>query len=123
MQDLTKIEKPFGLLDKETQERLRAHGGPYQLLFPISGWNDWKHPDWKSSSTFRVKPQPEPKAPEKPEVKVGSWWKDVDGDLFEVLCICDKNAFIHYVGLNRGHVRYLDAFRDFTPQHAPDPLN
>ncbi len=44
--DLTKIEKPFGLLDKETQERLKnwKHGWEY-----YSSNNDWEYsssPAW-----------------------------------------------------------------------------
>ena len=32
MTDLTKIEKPFGLLDAETQAALKAHGGPWEYF-------------------------------------------------------------------------------------------
>lgn len=55
--DLTKIEKPFGLLDKKTQERLKAHGGPYQMYFS-DGWKTLDVPFWSASSTYRVKPAP-----------------------------------------------------------------
>ena len=43
MIDLTKIEKPIGLLDAETREALVAHGGPYETFaargwIPVIGW-------------------------------------------------------------------------------------
>lgn len=56
--DLTKIEKPFGLLDKDTQERLKAHGGPYQF-YHGHGWNDDDSFDGNFHYwVWRVKPQP-----------------------------------------------------------------
>lgn len=54
-QDLTKITTPFGLLDAETQEALRAHGGPYQWWQGV--WEDIE-PNWVGTMTYRVKPQP-----------------------------------------------------------------
>lgn len=63
MQDLTKITTPFGLLDAETQEALRAHGGPYQR-FGNAGWRGCI-PLWQTADTYRVKPQP-------PEPR--EWW-------------------------------------------------
>lgn len=61
-QDLTKITTPFGLLDEQTQEALRAHGGPYEWWQGI--WEDIE-PMWGKAITYRVKPQP-PKPRE--------WW-------------------------------------------------
>ncbi len=60
MTDLTKITTPFGLLDKETQEALRAHGGPYEGLvgFDKAEWWEVLSPAWGANSTYRVKPQP-----------------------------------------------------------------
>lgn len=57
MMDLTKIEKPFGLLDKETQDALKAHGGPYEC-FEGSIWRELSRPMWEPCTTYRVKPQP-----------------------------------------------------------------
>ena len=59
MTDLTKIEKPFGLLDAETQEALKAHGGPYEYF----GSGEWRAfaaptPVFDLWFTYRVKPQP-----------------------------------------------------------------
>ena len=62
MTDLTKITTPFGLLDAETQEALRAHGGPYEWW--RGAWEDVE-PMWGKTTTYRVKPQP-PKPRE--------WW-------------------------------------------------
>jgi hypothetical protein len=55
--DLTNITTPFGLLPKETQDALKAHGGPYQIW----GGNDWLDGSpywWAGTTTYRVKPQP-----------------------------------------------------------------
>lgn len=53
MVDLTKIEKPLGLLDAETQAALKAHGGPYQRFL-----YDWREdiPAWLDWGVYRVKP-------------------------------------------------------------------
>lgn len=64
-QDLTKITTPFGLLDKETQEALRAHGGPYEWLNWGGSWEETDPPHWSLCYAYRVKPQP-PKPRE--------WW-------------------------------------------------
>ena len=64
MTDLTAITTPFGLLDRETQEALKAHGGPRER---------WDGTAWVLSSdvepcpwiSYRVKP-----APPKPR----EWW-------------------------------------------------
>lgn len=58
MADLTAITTPFGLLDPETQEALKAHGGPYQAYFFMKGWTDWECPNWDNHITYRVKAFP-----------------------------------------------------------------
>ena len=40
MTDLTKLTTPLGLLDDETRERLKAHGGPYYFWTPEHGWSE-----------------------------------------------------------------------------------
>lgn len=58
MTDLTKITTPFGLLDEETQEALKWHGGPYEIW----GGCKWKPKQestvWDGLCTYRVKPSP-----------------------------------------------------------------
>lgn len=58
--DLTKLTAPFGLLDAETQEALKAHGGPY--LFWNWSRNDWlirdSDPCFHTATVYRVKPAP-----------------------------------------------------------------
>lgn len=54
--DLTKIEKPFGLLDGETRAALQAHGGPYEIYFS-DGWKEGC-PLWMSDRVYRAKPKP-----------------------------------------------------------------
>lgn len=58
MTDLTTITSAFGLLDAETQEALRAHGGPYQVFTYEGMWDDTLEPYWQKQVTYRVKPQP-----------------------------------------------------------------
>lgn len=70
-QDLTKITTPFGLLDEETQEALKAHGGPYEAFTEDGLWEPSKKPSWSKEFAYRVKPSP-PKPRE--------WWaKLTDG--------------------------------------------
>ena len=64
-QDLTKITTPFGLLDAETQEALRAHGGPYERWDGFD-WapSEFNGDEWRATA-WRVKPQlPKPR----------EWW-------------------------------------------------
>jgi hypothetical protein len=61
MTDLTAITTPFGLLDTETQEALKAHGGPYELwrgsLWGEAG-NASELGEFDGWYTYRVKPAP-----------------------------------------------------------------
>jgi hypothetical protein len=58
MTDLTKITTPFGLLDPETREALKAHGGPYEY-YSLQGWFPASFAISLSPHlVFRVKPQP-----------------------------------------------------------------
>ena len=63
--DLTAITTPFGLLDRETQEAMKAHGGPWEFLNTSGDWDELESPVWGNNSTYRVKP-----APPKPR----EWW-------------------------------------------------
>ena len=65
MTDLTAITTPFGLLDRETQEALKSHGGPWEFLNISGNWDELESPAWQANSTYRVKP-----APPKPR----EWW-------------------------------------------------
>lgn len=60
MTDLTAITTPFGLLDRETQEALRAHGGPYEYWNGGSWTNSASETlhDIDTALTYRVKPAP-----------------------------------------------------------------
>jgi len=40
MTDLRELTTPLGLLDDETRERLKAHGGPYHFWTPKHGWGN-----------------------------------------------------------------------------------
>lgn len=57
MTDLTAITTPFGLLDRETQEALKAHGGPYEIYRRL-GWGDVLQPSFDAIYAYRVKPSP-----------------------------------------------------------------
>ncbi len=65
MTDLTKITTPFGLLDAETQEALKAHGGPWEYYSQDGDWRPMLGSPGCLSDTCRVKP-----APPKPR----EWW-------------------------------------------------
>ncbi|MGL4527530.1 MAG: hypothetical protein ACRCUC_11170 [Aestuariivirga sp.] len=69
MVDLTKITTPFALLDEVygagTQEALKAHGGPYEILYHTGQWSKYDHHGFGPGNTYRVKPVP-PKPRE--------WW-------------------------------------------------
>lgn len=55
--DLTAITTPFGLLDEETQEALRAHGGPYERYYG-EGWQIFESDDFSHDRTYRAKATP-----------------------------------------------------------------
>ena len=63
--DLTTITSPFGLLDRETQEALMAHGGPYERWIGDIWAKMTPTFKWQGENTYRVKP-----APPKPR----EWW-------------------------------------------------
>lgn len=120
MQDLTKINVPLGLLDQKTQKALAAHGGPYESYSLLGKWEPKETLNWVPCAVYRAKPHPEPKAPEKPEVKVGSWWKDQDGDLFEVMHICGGVAFVKFSVGTHGVTRDLSVILETcTPYNPP----
>lgn len=60
MTDLTKITTPFGLLDAETQEALRAHqaSGGWVQLYWNGTWRKVKHPALTWHCTYRAAPEP-----------------------------------------------------------------
>jgi len=61
MTDLTNITTPFGLLDPETAEALKAHGGPYERLNLFGKWEKMSSPYWFEGIAYRVaKPKPTP---------------------------------------------------------------
>ncbi len=61
MTDLTKIEKPFGLLDEATQKALRECGGPWERYGEDGVWYDvLRDPAWLLSAAYRLKP-PKPR--------------------------------------------------------------
>jgi hypothetical protein len=113
MIDLTKIKTPFGLLEPETQEALRAHGGPYEL-YDGPGWSEW-HPMWINAATYRVKPQPLTKpsidwSHVAPEYK---WLaRDENGDVF--VYAGQPSAYDGIWKCVGGH-RMTDVFASCTP--------
>jgi len=82
MMDLTKIDKPFGLLDAETQRALRDWPHGWELY---AGRPDWAHvmgPQWDNSNTYRARPAPVLTKPsiDWSHVADGWNWLAVDGD-------------------------------------------
>jgi hypothetical protein len=60
--NLTKITKPFGLLDAETQDALRqAYSDNIGVqIYTRHGWIDMMvSPEWCGSCTYRIKPEQE----------------------------------------------------------------
>lgn len=58
MIDLTKIEKPFGLLDKTTQKALEEYKGPIEYYNANYGWVSCD-PVYYKSAVYRVQPKSE----------------------------------------------------------------
>jgi len=69
MTDLTKIKKPFGQLDKETQDALRAHKGEFQV-FLDGEWMRAFGPSLIPEATYRAAPG---KLPNWPAGLHGGW--------------------------------------------------
>jgi hypothetical protein len=75
MIDLTKIEKPFGLLDKETQSALRVYKGTIEM-YGSKGWASIDCPGFYNTATYRAKPL---KLPEWPAGLLPKWrWMAMD---------------------------------------------
>jgi hypothetical protein len=62
MIDLTKIEKPFGLLDKETQSALRGYKGTIEV-YGSKGWVSADCPSFFPRCAYRAKPLTLPEWP------------------------------------------------------------
>jgi len=62
MTALTKIEKPFGLLDKETQDALRAHAGSIEV-FDETQWAHIDCPSFFPTHSYRAAPAKLPEWP------------------------------------------------------------
>ena len=60
MTDLTKITEPFGLLDKATQDALKAANAAGEIMeyYSVEGWLQNISPMWFSTYVYRVKPEP-----------------------------------------------------------------
>lgn len=63
MQDLTKIDKPFGLLDEETQMALKEYDGAVEV-YGSKGWEP-SGTTWYYHQTYRAKAKPR------------EWWLNV----------------------------------------------
>jgi len=125
--DLTKIEKPFGLLDDETQAALKAHRGPYEVYIEVNNFNgdsDWvdykfnlKPENLRKTIVIRAKPQP-------PRKTVYPWdafddrikWAAVDE--FERLWASDVRMVSESSGWLRGN---LDIHQILKFQRGDEP--
>jgi hypothetical protein len=70
--DLTKIEKPFGLLDEATQKALRRYRGPIEH-YTFEGWVLARDPGWYRLNTYRVQPKPD-----KTKIELELTWEELD---------------------------------------------
>jgi hypothetical protein len=120
--DLTKIKKPFGLLDPETQAALRAHGGPYEV-FAVSNGLGWKSGmfgndmDQFAALVWRVKPAPLTKPSIEwshvaPEYKWLADWRSGEGFLFT--CKPKVSNSWQWGGCD-GKLGRVSAFASYTP--------
>jgi hypothetical protein len=89
---LTAITTPFGLLDAETQEALRAHGGPWEYWSGHRWMAPDERPGWFPELAYRVKPSP-PKPRE--------WWIYA-GDLYS-----SRHAAINEPGANPDNIIHV----------------
>jgi hypothetical protein len=48
----------FGLMPPETQEAMKAHGGPWECMAFDGIWRDQGEPAWHAGFAYRVKPAP-----------------------------------------------------------------
>ena len=103
MIDLTKITTPFGLLDPETQEALKAHGGPYEFWNFYDRWQSTERCAlWQAIIVYRVKP-----APPKPR----EWWAvgkhlhDTENDAISFRQACADDHGAHHLLTPIIHVR------------------
>ena len=91
-EDLTQIACPFGMLDDDTQERLKACGRVE--FYSISGeWIYLQKPTWESNITYRAKPQPK---------RVVTWfqWDDTWG-------VFDTETLGEAKRVQKGHGGYI----------------
>jgi len=58
MTDLTKNEKPFGLMTPEDKEALKAWPHGWEAYSTDGTWLDCGQPIWSSIITYRAKPAP-----------------------------------------------------------------
>jgi hypothetical protein len=58
MTDLSNpLGQVFGLMPPETQEAMKAHGGPWEVFTGV-GWRDCLDLSWYENHAYRVKPAP-----------------------------------------------------------------
>lgn len=103
MIDLTRITTPFGLLDPETQEALKAHGGPYEFWNFYGRWQSTERCAlWQATTVYRVKA-----APPKPR----EWWAvgkhlhDTESDAISFRQACADHHGSHHLRTPIVHVR------------------
>jgi hypothetical protein len=114
MIDLTKIKTPFGLLEPETQEALKAHGGPYEV-YCHGEWLENNYPTFRLAVVYRVKPQPLTK-PSIDWSHVAPKWRwlarDADDDAF---LYKEKPYALHSKWSSSKEIRRADTFASYTP--------
>lgn len=99
MTDLTAITTPFGLLDRETQEALKAHGGPWEFYANCGDWLEVVNPPaWFLRDVYRVKP-----APPKPR----EWWAVQCGKCHVGMFNSEKDANTFLDGYGRSEYEII----------------
>lgn len=114
MTNLTKITTPFGLLEEETQEALKAHGGPWEY-YDGHSWSTRIEPLFARSCVYRVKPQPMTK-PSIDWLHVAPQYKwlarDRNGSTWLFI---EKPKITSKLWVAGGPCRNADCFASYTP--------
>ena len=118
--DLTKINCPFGLLDDDTQERLKTWPHGHEFLCGYNaylGWDDTSSPHWANTGTYRAKPAPltKPHIPDEVWRVLPDWvtcaGQEPSGDIYGMA----EGAVVDVVNWYTSKEMNLTHFKGITP--------
>ena len=97
--DLTQITCPFGMLDDDTQERLKACDS-VEFYSYIGGWSSPVSPSFACYVTYRAKPKPK---------RVVTW---VQWDESNALCGEDRHEADRHLKMYGGYIYRIERDED-----------